>query len=529
MTNEVTIHVKAKDDASKTFTKVESNAKRLDGNVKKMAGVIGVAAGAAGAALVKFGVDSVKKASDLNETINKTKVIFGTMTPVVTKFASTAAKDLGMSRQAAMEAAASMGDMFLQLGFAGKQATRMSLNVVRLSADLGSFNNLPTADVQERIAAAFRGEYDSLQALVPTINAAAVQQRAMADTGKKNADKLTAQEKAAATLAIIMDSTTRAQGDFQKTSKGLANTTKILAARIDDLQAKIGGALLPVVSDMAEQIGHMFDEWESSGQMQEDLDKLAQSARDAQSAFEGFHEANTTFADAMLDQKHMIQGWRVKMLEGILTVVEAWSLINPRMKSVAIYLRGVLAGAREDFEITANEINNKKIKPQIKADIKDLQSKIKEAKKRLRETHDQKTKAKIEAEIRQLKEQVAAAKRYLASINGDTATTYIRTVRTSVEGGSENVIRRATGGIVGAAGGGPRGGQVLVGEQGPEIVNLPFGSHVNSNADSRRIASGGGRGSVTININAPGVTDTNGLRRMLVDMHRRGELDVVLR
>jgi hypothetical protein len=47
---------------------------------------------------------------------------------------------------------------------------------------------------------------------------------------------------------------------------------------------------------------------------------------------------------------------------------------------------------------------------------------------------------------------------------------------------------KANGGPIGAAGGGARGGQVTVGEQGPEIVRLPFGSTVRTNADSRRIA-----------------------------------------
>lgn len=53
----------------------------------------------------------------------------------------------------------------------------------------------------------------------------------------------------------------------------------------------------------------------------------------------------------------------------------------------------------------------------------------------------------------------------------------------------------AHGGLVGAvahaAGGGPRGARVLVGEQGPELVDLPFGSRVRSNSDSRAALAGG--------------------------------------
>jgi hypothetical protein len=55
--------------------------------------------------------------------------------------------------------------------------------------------------------------------------------------------------------------------------------------------------------------------------------------------------------------------------------------------------------------------------------------------------------------------------------------------------------KKATGGIIGAASGGARGGLTLVGEQGPEVVRLPFGASVSSNPDTRRILGGGGGGS----------------------------------
>lgn len=61
-----------------------------------------------------------------------------------------------------------------------------------------------------------------------------------------------------------------------------------------------------------------------------------------------------------------------------------------------------------------------------------------------------------------------------------------------------HAIGFAHGGVVGAqaAGGGPRSNQVMVGEQGAEIVDLPVGSRVRSNADSRRILGQGGGGSM---------------------------------
>jgi hypothetical protein len=82
-----------------------------------------------------------------------------------------------------------------------------------------------------------------------------------------------------------------------------------------------------------------------------------------------------------------------------------------------------------------------------------------------------------------------------------------RNVTTTVTSVTRNIVQsifqtvnpfaNAHGGIIGAQGlatGGVSGArQVLVGEQGPELVDLPFGSRVRSNGDTRReLASGGG-------------------------------------
>ncbi len=211
------------------------------------------AAGVAGAALAAVGVgkffsDAVKGASDLNETLNKSNVIFGSNAAGIEKWAAGAAKSVGLSKEAALDAAAGLGNMLTQLGFTGDAAAKTSTETVKLAADLGSFNNLPTGDVLERINGALRGEYDSLQAVIPNINAARVEQEALAATGKTAAESLTAQEKAAAVLAIVQRDGAAAANDFAETSDGLANRTKIASAQFDDMKAKLGQALLPAMT-----------------------------------------------------------------------------------------------------------------------------------------------------------------------------------------------------------------------------------------------------------------------------------------
>ncbi|PJH69238.1 hypothetical protein CVR96_27385, partial [Salmonella enterica subsp. enterica serovar Typhimurium] len=70
----------------------------------------------------------------------------------------------------------------------------------------------------------------------------------------------------------------------------------------------------------------------------------------------------------------------------------------------------------------------------------------------------------------------------------------------------------STGGTV------PYGQRILVGEKGPEIMDVPAQTKVHSNADSRRMMSSGGVNIEEININGHNLTVdeiVNELMRML--------------
>ncbi len=67
----------------------------------------------------------------------------------------------------------------------------------------------------------------------------------------------------------------------------------------------------------------------------------------------------------------------------------------------------------------------------------------------------------------------------------------------------------AHGGIVGAASGGARGGMVMVGEQGRELVKLPYGSQVIPNGTTESMmGQGGGNSGGQVVVEFSGNLDT---------------------
>ncbi len=260
------IILSAKDAAGKAFADVQGHIGGLTKNVFNLKNAFAAIAGAVSlGAVVNELNKTAAAASDLQETSSKVFTLFGSAeSKRIDEWSKSAATSMGLSRQAALDSLGSMGNMFLQLGAGIDQASGLSTSMVKLSADIASFHNVAGGanEVLEAMQAAFRGEYDSLQKFIPTINAAAVQQQAFADTGKTNEKQLTNLEKATAAYTIIMRDAGAAVGDFERTNAGLANQQRILDAQISDLRANLGQGLLPAYTQIVTQA----NEWINTNQ-----------------------------------------------------------------------------------------------------------------------------------------------------------------------------------------------------------------------------------------------------------------------
>ena len=205
------------------------------------------AAFSAGAVIVGL-KKAVDAASAMNETTSKTKVVFGGSSKAVTDFAKNAATSMGLSRQEAMEAAATFGNLFVSMKIGAPQAAEMSTEMVKLAGDLASFNNASPADTLEALRSGLVGETEPLRKFGINLNDADLRQKALSmGLVKTTKDVLPPAIKAQAAYALILDQSKTAQGDFARTSDGLANKQRILSAQWKDAQATIGSLLLPAM------------------------------------------------------------------------------------------------------------------------------------------------------------------------------------------------------------------------------------------------------------------------------------------
>jgi hypothetical protein len=228
-------------------------------SINKKVGLAFAAMGAAaGAMAIKFTKDAIGAASDMEETISKIGVIFGSSAKEIDKFAQTAATSIGQSSQQAMDAAATFAIFGKSAGLSGQALVDFSTDFVTLASDLASFNNTTPEDAIMAIGAALRGEAEPLRRYGvllddATLKAAAMEMGIYAGTGS-----LTAQQKVLAAQKVIMEQTSLAQGDFARTSDGLANSQRSIEAAVKDAQVQLGTALLPIIQQIATYIKNVM-------------------------------------------------------------------------------------------------------------------------------------------------------------------------------------------------------------------------------------------------------------------------------
>lgn len=215
-----------------------------------LAPVLGTMAATFAAVQVKdFLKDSITNASDFNEQGAAVGQVFGKAAAAIQTFAAGSAVSLGQSKTQVLEAAKQFGIYGKAAGLAGTDNANFSTGMVKLATDLASFNNTSVDEAILAIGSGLRGEAEPLRKFGVLLDDATLRAQAL-EMGliKTTKTALTPQQKVLAAHAVIMKQTSTQQGDFERTSGGLANQQRILAAQTENFQIALGTKLMPAMS-----------------------------------------------------------------------------------------------------------------------------------------------------------------------------------------------------------------------------------------------------------------------------------------
>lgn len=444
-------------------------------------------------------------------------------------------------------------------------------DVAKLSTALGELGR--TGKTSGEASRVFGKDFDDLNYAIGRLNGQRSGMDAFNDTmnkvftlgmGKSNSAKEAAKtvdgiDKALASLVqngnadLAAAALKRLQAEYTKTGHPASDLTK----KLDDYKSALADAKFE--QELSADSMGLFGK--QAVETQKALDAQKQSADGLRQSIQALNDANrkglsaeSDFEQAIDDATAAIKGHQhaLKMANGELDLntqkardayapladlaskTDAYTAsLRDQGKSWetvdAAYERGRSQLIKTATQMGLNRDQAKKLADQIlaapdktaflKGDLSDLQAKLADAKRRLAAAPSSKT-ASIRGEISDLQKKIARAKAEIASIHSKTVTMTLKVGTAGMPADVKNLYGYAHGGIVGAAGGGPRSNWTLVGEQGPELVRLAAGSTVHSNSDSMRMLSGGAGGGGRFIVENVIALDGKILARQLLDPQR---------
>jgi hypothetical protein len=192
---------------------------------------------------------SVKAASDLEEVTSKFNTVFKTSVFDIDKSVNQLTASYAMSTREARQYLSSVQDLLVPMGLAPDVAAKMSDEVVKLSADLGSFNNMPTSRVMADIQSALVGNFETMKKYGVVLNETVIKQEAMNKGLWNGKGMIDAATKAQVAYSLIVKGSQAAIGDMARTSNSYANQLKKLNSRVEDFSAAMGEPVKKALTD----------------------------------------------------------------------------------------------------------------------------------------------------------------------------------------------------------------------------------------------------------------------------------------
>lgn len=188
--------------------------------------------------------DAMDISSDLTEVENVVRQTFGQYESLIQDFSKTSIQNYGMSELTAKQVASRFQAMGVAIGYSQGEMADMSLTLTKLTGDLASFYNEEQEDVARRLQAIFTGETEPLRRYGLDLTQATLKEWAMKKGLDANISSMSQAEKTMLRYQYVLENTSVATNDFQRTSDTWANQVRQLKQNFEQLASVIGGALI---------------------------------------------------------------------------------------------------------------------------------------------------------------------------------------------------------------------------------------------------------------------------------------------
>jgi phage-related protein len=210
-------------------------------------------------------------------------------------------------------------------------------DITTRAADFASVFNIDVAEALQVFQSGLSGEAEPLKRFGINLLQSEVQAFALRSGLIEVGETMTEQQKVQARYGLLMETTAKTAGDFANTSDGLANSQRILQANFQDMQATVGGALLPAFAALSagllpvvEQLGPVLGDAVES--LTPALEDLASQIPGLLTSFMPLVPVFVNFLGVVLNLAQAVLPILVRLFESLIPTIE--SLLPPVMELI---------------------------------------------------------------------------------------------------------------------------------------------------------------------------------------------------
>lgn len=219
--------------------------------------------------LVGFGVGLVKLASDAVESENLFEVSLDGMADRARAWSEETAKALRLNAYELRRQVGTWDVMLKTFGMSEQAAFDMSRRLTTLAQDMASFYNLSPAEAFQKLQSGIAGEIEPLRRLGISVSETTAKEWALKNGLIATNGEMSESQKVLVRYAVIMEQTSKAQGDLARTADSPANQMRALRAEAEQAGIQIGTVLLPALTTgmqaSSRVIADLTSRWKESG------------------------------------------------------------------------------------------------------------------------------------------------------------------------------------------------------------------------------------------------------------------------
>lgn len=266
---------------------------------------------------------TIRSASHLTETVNKTNVLFGDSAKIITEHANAMADVYSEPKQQILDVTDNFALMGKEIGLSSDEAAKFGVKISQMALDARSLGDIETA--AQKIQSGLAGQSKPLRSLGIFINAATVKEEA-ARMGMQPAvgGQLSEGQKIKARASLIENSEfmRKAAGDLARTFNETEGQTRAFWGALSNLGTSIGQELNPA--------------W----------NKLLLDLNSGLASLKGYFE----------DNKSTIRGWGNSVVEGFETAKTIWRNLPDILEIALLGADQKMENARAKIETWATKI-----------------------------------------------------------------------------------------------------------------------------------------------------------------------------